>query len=211
MNNADFLKQYQSKEWYETSKRIKARDHNTCQMCGRNDVPLSVHHLYYDAGSIFIPDDAMITLCEECHKKEQFEKDQLKDTIDNLRYMFTSFELTFIFEYIINHFSSYRDHPLNETIKPDKIPNDSDDNIVKLNNLYEWRKRIRYDEVQKGIVDFYFFELTSGLDTTNSEYKFMEEFGYPIKDYIEANKEYCKVLEERWKKSNENTIGNMPF
>ena len=50
MNKQDFLKQYQTKEWYEISRRIKARDHNTCQMCGRNDVPLSVHHMYYGIG-----------------------------------------------------------------------------------------------------------------------------------------------------------------
>lgn len=32
MKKEDFLRQYHTKEWYEISKRIKARDHNTCQM-----------------------------------------------------------------------------------------------------------------------------------------------------------------------------------
>ena len=85
MNKVDFLKQYQSKEWYETSKRIKARDHNTCQMCGRNDVPLSVHHRYYgENGSLLVPDNALITLCEKCHHKETISKQGIHDQLDLL-------------------------------------------------------------------------------------------------------------------------------
>ena len=58
MTRKEFLAQYKTKEWYELSKKIKARDHNTCQMCGRNDVPLSVHHLKYgEDGSLFVNDD----------------------------------------------------------------------------------------------------------------------------------------------------------
>ena len=69
MTRKEFLAQYQTKEWYELSRQIKARDHNTCQMCGRNDVPLSVHHLKYgENGSLFVDDNCLITLCDRCHK-----------------------------------------------------------------------------------------------------------------------------------------------
>ena len=85
MDKTDFLKQYQSKEWYDTSKRIKARDHNTCQMCGRNDVPLSVHHRYYgENGSLLVPDNALITLCEKCHYIETTSKQSLYEILNQL-------------------------------------------------------------------------------------------------------------------------------
>lgn len=96
MDKKDFLKQYQSKEWYEISKRIKARDHNTCQMCGCNDRPLSVHHRYYGKdGSIFtVPDDALVTLCEVCHTNEHEAQQGLHRQIDELKERFAHYGLS---------------------------------------------------------------------------------------------------------------------
>lgn len=85
MKKEEFLNQYKTKEWYETSKRIKARDHNTCQMCGRNDRPLSVHHRYYGKnGSLKVPDDALITLCDSCHEQETYDKGGLYEHVKRL-------------------------------------------------------------------------------------------------------------------------------
>lgn len=99
MGNEEFFKQYQTKEWYDISKRIKARDHNTCQMCGCNDKPLSVHHLRYgENGSIYdVPDSALITLCEDCHQKQHLAKKDILSTIDDFRWIgYTDYEISLI-------------------------------------------------------------------------------------------------------------------
>lgn len=95
MKKDDFFKQYQTKEWYEISKRIKARDKNTCQMCGCNDKPLSVHHLFYAPnGSIFdVPDSALITLCEDCHNEQKEYREDTLSLLDSFRCLFTDYEI----------------------------------------------------------------------------------------------------------------------
>ena len=94
MTRKEFLAQYQTKEWYELSRQIKARDHNTCQMCGRNDVPLSVHHLKYgENGSLFVDDDCLITLCDSCHKINHEYKNKIPEMIEDLREYLTDYEI----------------------------------------------------------------------------------------------------------------------
>ena len=94
MTRKEFLAQYQTKEWYELSRQIKARDHNTCQMCGRNDVPLSVHHLKYgENGSLFIDDDCLITLCDSCHKINHEYRNKIPEMIEDLREYLTDYEI----------------------------------------------------------------------------------------------------------------------
>ena len=94
MTRKEFLAQYQTKEWYELSRQIKARDHNTCQMCGRNDVPLSVHHLKYgEDGSLFVNDDCLITLCDRCHKINHEYKKNIPEMIEDLREHLTDYEI----------------------------------------------------------------------------------------------------------------------
>lgn len=70
MDKESFMAQYQDKRWYELSKKIKARDKNTCQMCGRNDLPVSVHHKVYiqNRNPWEYPDKDLICVCDRCHK-----------------------------------------------------------------------------------------------------------------------------------------------
>ena len=95
MTRKEFLAQYKTKEWYEISRRIKARDHNTCQMCGRNDVQLSVHHLQYGKdGSIFdIGAFTLITLCDNCHKLIHLYRNNIDNIINLLRGFMTDYEI----------------------------------------------------------------------------------------------------------------------
>ena len=95
MTRKEFLAQYQTKEWYELSRQIKARDHNTCQMCGRNDVPLSVHHLQYGKdGSIFdIGAFTLITLCDNCHKLIHLYRNNIDNIINLSRGFMTDYEI----------------------------------------------------------------------------------------------------------------------
>lgn len=58
--------------WEERRLEIIERDDYECQCCGAtaDDALLQVHHRYYEEGLLpwEYPDDALVTLCEECHK-----------------------------------------------------------------------------------------------------------------------------------------------
>ena len=59
--------------WAEKSREIMYRDEHTCRRCGASNVRLNVHHTFYH--ELFkspwgYPNSSLITLCEDCHKKE---------------------------------------------------------------------------------------------------------------------------------------------
>ena len=66
--------------WHNRANEIKERDNNTCQVCGTNN-DLHVHHkLYkYDLDPWDYVDEALITLCKDCHKYEHECKDKIND------------------------------------------------------------------------------------------------------------------------------------
>lgn len=63
-------------EWIAKKKSILKRDNYQCQHCTQYDTEMHVHHMYYidDAAPWEYPDDALITLCANCHKTEEEEK-----------------------------------------------------------------------------------------------------------------------------------------
>jgi 5-methylcytosine-specific restriction endonuclease McrA len=56
----------QSQEWSVLKQRIHRRDGYRCRLCGRNDLPLHLHHCSYNNYAQEKLAD-LITLCEECH------------------------------------------------------------------------------------------------------------------------------------------------
>lgn len=67
-------------KWKERRKQILKRDHYQCQWCGNKD-NLQIHHKYYSkypdekkCEPWDYPDEAFITLCDECHKKVHSRK-----------------------------------------------------------------------------------------------------------------------------------------
>ena len=48
---------------------VRARDHYTCQCCGKKGCGLEVHHIVYRSNGGSDDPDNLITLCENCHKK----------------------------------------------------------------------------------------------------------------------------------------------
>ena len=73
----DLLK---TEEWKEKRQKILNRDNNKCVYCGKTH-NLQVHHKYYskypNGFRVYpwnYPDDALITLCDECHKKVHSKK-----------------------------------------------------------------------------------------------------------------------------------------
>lgn len=60
--------------WQDRRLEILERDDFTCQDCGAtadDGVLLQVHHKYYIDGNMpwEYDDDALVTLCEDCHKE----------------------------------------------------------------------------------------------------------------------------------------------
>lgn len=75
----EFKKSYHTIKWQVKKSRIMERDHFTCQMCGAKDKFLNVHHKTYKncIGNkcYTCPDEDLVTLCEECHKKVHCKDD----------------------------------------------------------------------------------------------------------------------------------------
>ena len=59
-------------DWQRKRLKILERDDFACQCCGITDKTLHVHHFYYTKGCKVheYPDEALITLCEGCHKEQ---------------------------------------------------------------------------------------------------------------------------------------------
>lgn len=74
--------------WQKRRLEIFKRDNFCCQKCSDWLSNLQVHHLYYlpDTLPWDYPDDSMITVCELCHKKEEFIKWVLKYGVRSLVY-----------------------------------------------------------------------------------------------------------------------------
>lgn len=56
--------------WQKRRLEIFERDEWVCRGCRRASRTLHVHHLWYDGEPWEVPDNALLTLCAECHKTE---------------------------------------------------------------------------------------------------------------------------------------------
>ena len=57
--------------WQKKRLEILDRDEWCCQICGDGESTLHIHHKYYNNCDPWdCPEDALITLCEDCHKEE---------------------------------------------------------------------------------------------------------------------------------------------
>lgn len=103
----DYKKQLKTKQWKDKRAIIKKRDKNQCTKC-KSKKCLQVHHLYYTKGKMAweYPDEALVTLCEVCHKLEHgITDDTFYNTNSKLFTILTqlsSFELL-LFSKIINN------------------------------------------------------------------------------------------------------------
>ena len=84
MKYSDKLK---DKRWHKKAYDIKERDNNTCQVCGSKD-NLHAHHILYqfDLDPWDYVDEALITLCKDCHKHEHKCKDKINNLMFNAGY-----------------------------------------------------------------------------------------------------------------------------
>ena len=201
MDKKDFMAQYRSKWWMETSKRIKSRDHNTCQMCGCNDKPLSVHHLCYGKdGSIMVEDDSLITLCDECHESQKYYREECNELLGNIRSKLTDFEIYHILQYVYGSFVPVEGVPIWMRSKiPDiEIPKDYADNdeAQMLENLRNWRTPIYAKTlIHDAIFEYYVNSIKAYGGQNEIKAWFLDNFGVTIDNYIENHKEYASNIE----------------
>lgn len=66
---SDFWEQYKHPLWQKKRLEILEREHFTCEMCGSDDDPLHIHHVYYERGlkPWEYPDNCYRCLCKDCH------------------------------------------------------------------------------------------------------------------------------------------------
>jgi hypothetical protein len=57
----------EQKDFFNLREYILYRDNYKCQLCGRDDLPLVVHHIGYWKGDRTNRPDNLITLCTQCH------------------------------------------------------------------------------------------------------------------------------------------------
>ena len=57
--------------WQKKRLEIMNRDSFACQLCGNKTKTLNVHHLAYKSYPWDVADYLLITLCEDCHVKEE--------------------------------------------------------------------------------------------------------------------------------------------
>ena len=92
METSEYIKLLRHPYWQRKRLEVLNRDRFACQKCGETFKNLQVHHKFYDF-SLFpweYQDDALVTLCELCHEKEEFIKWILREgvrlmEIDRLR------------------------------------------------------------------------------------------------------------------------------
>lgn len=65
-----YAAQLNDARWKKLRRQVLKRDGNSCQDCGTVVGSMHVHHLYYtpEAAAWEYPLDALLTLCEECHR-----------------------------------------------------------------------------------------------------------------------------------------------
>lgn len=67
--------------WQKRKAEILARDNHTCKSCGKKDITLHAHHIFYipDTPLWDYKDDALITYCEICHNTEHLIGNTLRE------------------------------------------------------------------------------------------------------------------------------------
>lgn len=201
MDKKDFMAQYRSKWWMETSKRIKARDHNTCQMCGCNDKPLSVHHLYYgEDGNIHIPDDCLITLCEDCHLEQQDYKDLCRQSLEELRFELTDFEIYNLLEAIKTKYTSLTGYPIwTRSVNPKIAPRPFilNEDMNKIENLSIWRSGILKKKLARQAIHEYLVSMKNKYYREHEiEQWFQKNYDCSIIDYMNSHKSLVEEVEK---------------
>lgn len=70
----DYQEQLQDKRWLKKRVEILIRDKHRCTLCGYFGSKVNVHHLKYTGMAWDAPNEDLITLCKDCHRKLHIDK-----------------------------------------------------------------------------------------------------------------------------------------
>ena len=75
--------QYEHPFWRRKSNEILERDNYTCRCCKSKTIQLHAHHLYYEKDLLLwdYDNEALVTLCKDCHAAIHFELAKLSGII----------------------------------------------------------------------------------------------------------------------------------
>jgi len=81
--NTTYSDKLKHPKWQKRRLEILNRDNFACTDCKSTDKTLHVHHRYYEKGLDIwdYPDNAFLSLCEDCHKAEEHLLKILEQTI----------------------------------------------------------------------------------------------------------------------------------
>jgi 5-methylcytosine-specific restriction protein A len=70
----EYSDQLKDERWLRKRLKILIRDKHSCQLCGYIGSKVNVHHKKYTGMAWEAPDEDLITLCKDCHKKLHLDK-----------------------------------------------------------------------------------------------------------------------------------------
>lgn len=80
---AAYAEKLKDPRWQKRRLQILERDHWNCTACNDESSTLHVHHLFYenDKEPWEVEENALTTLCEECHEFESKERGAVENTL----------------------------------------------------------------------------------------------------------------------------------
>lgn len=87
--------------WQKRRLQVFERDQWKCRLCHHIDRPLHVHHRWYEGEPWDAPDEALVTLCEDCHAIEgEYRKVLEARLIETLKRRFFVWDLVSLIEMV---------------------------------------------------------------------------------------------------------------
>lgn len=85
MTKITYSEKLKNPKWQKKRLEILQRDEFKCQCCGDEEKNLQIHHLTYNNCDPWEYETRhLITLCEDCHEKEEFLKSFTSSSLDYL-------------------------------------------------------------------------------------------------------------------------------
>jgi hypothetical protein len=83
---SEYLQKLKDPRWQKKRLEIFERDEFTCQWCYDSQSTLHVHHIKYTTGNPWEEENEnLITLCEDCHNKEELRNNNFKLILDRMK------------------------------------------------------------------------------------------------------------------------------
>jgi hypothetical protein len=107
-----YSEKLQDPRWQKRRAEILERDRSTCTLCQKTDGEMHVDHLWYEGQPWEAPDEALRTVCAQCHwdvsPKQRAQRKEL------LRQVYTAFDAHELTELLRQVYTAFDAHELTE-------------------------------------------------------------------------------------------------